>query len=44
MGCLSCHHSVRVYQEGGGIGSNLVLTMPGCPNVKDMGPFLVSRE
>ena len=29
---------------GPGGGGGLVLTLPGCPNVKDMGPFLSSRE
>ena len=30
----------------GGGGADLVLTLPGCvcPKVKDMGPFLASRE
>ena len=33
-------------QPGWGGGGDLVLTMPGCvcPEVKDRGPFLASKE
>ena len=31
---------------GGGDGGNLFLSLPGCvcPKMKDMGPFLASKE
>ena len=47
-GSVNCY-VLQLFEEvwwGGGGGCDLVPTMPGCvcSKVKDMGPFLASRE